>query len=391
MASNQVLAMVLAGGKGERLYPLTEDRSKPAVPFGGNFKLIDFTLSNCINSGFRNIKILTQYKSESLDNHISIWKKIHNRMGTCRDINTIKSTGIHMYRGTADAIRQNIRTIEKNKPDYVLILSSDHVYSMDYSKMLKAHIRNNAEVTIGAVETEISEATSFGVIEADKTDRIIGFEEKPENPQSVPGKPDTAYISMGIYIFNCKTLINALKGTENDFGRDIIPKLIKGSSVFAYSFIDEEKKTPNYWRDVGTIDSYYKTNMELVSSEPAFRLKDPKWPFLVGEPAILGISANSIIPRDCVINNGRVEKSVFSSGVYVDGTANITESILFKGVRIGKGAQVHKAIIEQGVNVPAGTRIGYDIIEDRKRFTVSSQGVVVVGAKANFKTRGHKT
>ncbi|MCK5200185.1 MAG: hypothetical protein KAR21_17635, partial [Spirochaetales bacterium] len=266
-----------------------------------------------------------------------------------------------------------------------------HVYSMDYSKMLNAHIRNKAEVTIGAVETDIEEAASFGVIEANNTDRIIGFEEKPENPQAVPGKPDTAYISMGIYIFNCKTLINALKGTEDDFGRDIIPKLIKGSSVFAYSFVDEEKGTPNYWRDVGTIDSYYKTNLELVNSKPAFRLKDPKWPFLAGDIASVGVSANSIIPKDCVTNNCKVVKSMFSSGVHIDASANISESIIFKGVVIGKGVQVRKAIIEQDIKIPAGTRIGYDITEDRKRFAVSPQGVVVVGAKANFKTRGHKT
>lgn len=384
MALNQVLAMVLAGGKGDRLFPLTEDRAKPAVPFGGNFRLIDFTLSNCFNSGVHNIKILTQYKSDSLDRHITTWKKVQSNMESCCNINTVKSSETYPYRGTADAVRQNIGIIEENKPDYVLILSSDHVYKMDYSKMLEAHIRNDAEVTIGAVETDIAEAASFGVIEADKKGRISGFQEKPEIPQPLAGRTDVAYISMGIYIFNYQTLVDALGGTADDFGRDIIPELIMDRRVFAYSFIDEEKGIPNYWRDVGTIDSYYKTNLELVNSKPAFRLKDTEWPFLAGEIAVTGCAVNSIISEGCVINKGSVQNSVFSSDVHFDGSAKISESILFKGVRIGEGVKVHKAIIEQGVSVPAGARIGYDITEDRKRFTVSPHGVVVVGSKAIF-------
>lgn len=385
MASGKVLIMILAGGKGERLFPLTETRCKPEVPFGSNCKLIDFTLSNCVNSGFSNIQILTQYKSDSLERHIKKWKEIHSKTGHYIKVHIIKSRNITQFKGTADAVRQNLQIIENKKPDHIFILSSDHVYKMDYSVMLKAHLLNNSEVTIGALESDIAGASSFGVIEADKTDRITGFEEKPGIPRSIVGNPDVAYISMGIYVFNYQTLIDSLQGIENDFGKDIIPKLIKIRRVFAYNFIDEIKGGPKYWRDVGTIDSYYEATLDLVNSKPALKLKDPKWPLFTGKIEVSGVkSANSVFSDNFTINRGNIEHSICSTGVLIGNSADITDSILFKGVVIGKGAKVHKAIIDQGVRIPAGTRIGFNITEDRKRFTVSPHGVVVVGAKAVF-------
>lgn len=398
-----VLAFVLAGGQGERLYPLTRDRAKPAVPFGGIYRIIDFTLSNCLNSNCRNIFVLTQYKSISLGRHIQMGWSIFNY-----DLNEYvqvipaqQRISKDWYRGTADAIYQNLYSIEKVKPEHVLILGGDHIYKMDYQKMIRFHKEKGADVTLTTLEIESKKAAGqFGVTTVDEESRVLDFEEKPEHPASIPGKPEHCLASMGIYIFNTQKLEEALTQsakTENhhDFGKHIIPQMIKrGSRVYSYRFQDENNNPgKTYWKDVGSIDSYWEANMDLVSVTPDFNLYDEHWPirthhdqappakFVFSETTAggrLGIGINSIISGGCIISGGKVERSVLSPGVRVHSYSHVFESILMEGCEIGRRARVRKAIIDKNVSIPPDTVIGYDIEEDRKRFFVSESGIVVI-------------
>ena len=395
-----VLVMVLAGGSGERLYPLTRDRAKPSVPFSGIYRIIDFTLSNCINSGFYKIVILTQYKSDSLSRHIRRgWNLGGPEYGEIYVVPPQQRIGSDWYMGTADAVCQNIYTIEKQNPDYVIILSGDHIYKMDYSKMLDFHIEKGADATVGAVEVSLQEADSYGVMEVDAHERIIGFEEKPESPKHIPEKAETAYASMGIYIFNKEALINTLVedatdiDSSHDFGKDIIPKMFPKRSFYAYNFRDENKKEARYWRDVGTIDAYFEANIDLIEIDPVFNLYDPRWPirtYLEQDPPAKfvfaqekgegrkGVSLDSLVSPGCIISGGRVQRSILSPGVRINSWSGVNESILFKGVVVGRHAKIRRAIIDKGVVIPEGMEIGYDPKEDRKRFTVSPGGIVVI-------------
>lgn len=396
-----VLAIILAGGKGERLYPLTLHRAKPAVPFGGKYRIIDFTLSNCINSNIRRIAVLTQYKSASLERHIRMGWDIFNREMN-EFIITIppqQRVGDEWYQGTADAIYQNIYFIEAEKPDYLIVLSGDHIYKMDYSQMLAFHLESGADATVGALEVPLNEASSFGIIQVDEESRITGFLEKPRNPPPVPHNPDVAFASMGIYIFNTKDIVKRLKEdakdsvSSHDFGKNVIPSMVSGEKVFAYNFQDENKKEAKYWRDVGTIDAYWEANIDLATVEPLFNLYDPDWPvrtyqgqfppakFVFAQMKLggrLGVALDSIVSGGCIISGGRVQNSVLAANVRVNSYSEITDSVLMEYVNVGRHCKIRRAIIDKGVDIPSGTMIGYDLEEDRKKYTVTESGIVVV-------------
>ena len=391
---------IMAGGRGERLHPLTRDRAKPAVPFGGVYRIIDFTLSNCINSGIHRIHILTQYKSISLDRHLKQgWNLFHSELGTFIDlIPAQQRTGEYWYRGTADAIYQNIYTIEREDPENVLILAGDHIYKMDYAKMLMFHLERKAEVTVGVVDLPREEARHFGVLEVDTEDRILGFEEKPEHPKTIPGRPKEICASMGIYIFSIDTLYEELvpdasRESEHDFGKNILPQMLGRRRLCAYHFVDENQKDVSYWRDIGTLDAFYEANLDLVAVEPQFNLYDQRWPVRTyqpqrppvkfvfadeGEDARRGEALDSLISTGCVISGGRVEGSVLAPEVRINSFSQVEKSVLMDGVNVGRHARVRRAIIDKYVHILPGTRIGYDEERDRERFHVTPGGVVVI-------------
>lgn len=399
--TRNVLAVVLAGGKGERLSPLTIPRAKPAVPFGGKYRIVDFTLSNCINANIMKIAVMTQYKSLSLDRHIQLgWSRLVSPdLGEfIYTIPAQQQVGERWYEGTADAVYQNIFFIEKINLPYLLVLSGDHIYKMDYSEMLDFHLNNNALATIAAIEVTKKDARAFGVMQVDEENRIIGFEEKPADPKTIPGRTDECLASMGVYLFNSDDVIYALKKdadstSSHDFGKNIIPDLIRTGKVFAYNFRDENKKTAKYWRDVGTLDAYWEANMDLVSVDPQLNLYDDDWPIRTHlrqyppakfvfaqeyEGGRLGQALDSIVTDGCIISGGRVQNSVLSPNVRINSWATVTESILMENVEIGRHCKVRRAIIDKNVYIPSGTVIGYDRKEDKKRFHVSPGGIVVV-------------
>jgi len=395
-----ILTMIMAGGKGERLYPLTKHRAKPAVPFGGKYRIIDFTLSNCINSGFRKILVLTQYKSHSLERHLTLgWNFLNHELGEyIMTLHPQQRIDEHWYQGTADAIYQNIYTVEKEKPDHLVILSGDHVYKMDYSRMLRYHKRKRADATVGAIEVPIEEGPDFGIVEVNEDLRITGFKEKPKRPKPVPGRKDVAFASMGIYIFNTDTIkdflkMDAIKKSSHDFGKDIIPMMFRKAKVFAYNFRDENRKKAKYWRDVGNIDAYWKANMDLASVDPQFNLYDAKWPVRTYQgiypPAKfvfaqeykggrMGVALDSIVSDGVIISGGRVINSVLSHNVRVNSYSEVTGSILMERVDIGRHCKIRNTVIDKDVVVPQGTTIGYDHDQDAKRFRISPGGIVVV-------------
>lgn len=395
-----ILAMILAGGKGERLHPLTIHRAKPAVPFGGIYRIIDFTLSNCINSRIRKIAVLPQYKSLSLDKHLRLaWNFFSGELNEyIISVPPQQRVGDRWYQGTADAIYQNIYMIEKDAPDHLLVLAGDHIYKMDYSEMFRFHQEKKADATVAAIEMPRNMASSFGVIEVDDDCRIIGFEEKPKNPKPIPGRPDMAFASMGVYLFNTKKAIehlesDALQDTAHDFGKNIIPQMLRTDRVCAYNFKDENKKEAKYWRDVGTIDAYWEANMDLVSVDPQLNLYDNAWPIRTYQaqnpPAKfvfaqekkggrLGIALDSIIAHGCIVSGGRVQNSVLSPNVRVNSYSEVHDSILMENVDIGRHCRIRKAIIDKDVTIPAGSEIGYNHEKDKKLYHVTPSGIVVI-------------
>ena len=393
----KVLAMVLAGGRGERLYPLTRDRAKPAVTFGGIYRIVDFTLSNCINSDIRRIYVLTQYKSISLHRHIQFgWNILSAPLGEFIEIIPAQQRiDEHWYQGTADAIFQNIYTLQQERPDLVLILSGDHIYKMDYRKMIAFHLEKSADLTVAAIRMGREQCREFGVIEVDRDWRIIGFEEKPEEPKTIPGDPEGILASMGVYVFNMELLVKRLiedtrSDSTHDFGRDIIPSMIEKDQVFAFDFRQGDRGAMGYWRDVGTIDAYFEVNMDLVSVTPQLNLYDSQWPILTyqspnppaktvwAEDARVGTALNSIISNGCIISGGSVKRSILSPRVMIHSYAEVEDSILLEGVDVGRYAKIRRAIIEKEVQIPQGMEIGYNLDEDARRFTVTGSGIVVV-------------
>jgi len=406
-----ILAMILAGGKGERLHPLTIHRAKPAVPFGGIYRIIDFTLSNCINSGIRKIAVLPQYKSLSLDKHLRLaWNLFSGELNEyIISVPPQQRVGDKWYQGTADAIYQNIYMIEKDAPDHVLVLAGDHIYKMDYAEMFRYHKEYKADATVAAIEIPKKSAAAFGVIEVNDFGRIIGFEEKPRHPKAIPGRPDLAFASMGIYLFNTKTLLeylksDALQDTSHDFGKNIIPQMLKTAHVCAYNFKDENKKEAKYWRDVGTIDAYWEANMDLVSVDPLLNLYDKAWPIRTYQaqnpPAKfvfaqekkggrLGIALDSIVAHGCIVSGGRVQNSVLSPNVRVNSYSEVHDSILMENVDIGRHCRIRRAVIDKDVVIPPETEIGYNLEKDKQRYHVTPSGIVVIakGTEVSDKIR----
>ncbi len=393
----KILAMVLAGGRGERLYPLTRDRAKPAVPFGAIYRIIDFSLSNCLHSDIRRIYALTQYKSTSLHRHIQLgWNILSTPLGEFVEaVPAQQKIDEHWYQGTADAIFQNINILQVERPDLVLILSGDHIYKMDYRKMIAFHLEKEAGLTVSAVRMERKHSREFGVIEVEEDWRIVGFEEKPEEPKTVPGSPGEILASMGIYVFDTEVLVRRLiedarSDSSHDFGRDIIPMTIGKDRVFAFDFRQGDFGGTGYWRDVGTIDAYYEANMDLISVTPQLNLYDSQWPILTYqfpsppaktvwmEEGRVGSALNSIISNGCIISGGNVKRSILSPKVTVHSFAEVEDSILLEGVDVGRNAKIKRTIIDKEVQIPEGMEIGYHLDEDAKRFTVTASGIVVV-------------
>jgi len=401
------LAIVMAGGQGERLYPLTRDRGKPAVPFGGIYRVIDFTLSNCLNSGLRKIYVLTQYKSGSLERHVRIgWGPLFNHEldQWIQCVPPQLRVGERWYQGTADAVYQNVYLLEQERPRYVVILSGDHIYKMDFSRLIQRHEDCGAIATVAAVEVPIAEASAFGVLAVDDAGRITAFQEKPKEPSPVPGRPDRALVNMGVYVFDTETLVRALaadarRETRHDFGHDILPSLVDTQKLFSYSFQDENKKETPYWRDIGTLDSYYEASMDLVAVEPVFNLYDKHWPirtmvqqlppaktvFAQEEPGgRLGIVLDSLVSGGAIISGGRVERCVLGPEVRINSYAKVTDSVLMDGVDVGRHARVTKSIVDKGVRIPANFVVGEDADEDKRRFLVTPAGVVVIPREAHL-------
>lgn len=393
----RVVTMLLAGGRGERLYPLTRDRAKPAVPFGGIYRIIDFTLSNCIHSEIRRIYVLTQYKSTSLHRHIQLgWNILSTALGEFIEVIPAQQRiDEHWYQGTADAIFQNLYTLQSERPDLVLILSGDHIYKMDYRKMVAYHLDKGADLTVAAIRMERSLSKEFGVMEINEEGRIIGFQEKPEIPKTIPGDPEGILASMGIYVFNTEILVRRLiedarSDSSHDFGKDVIPSMIERDRVYAFNFKEGDQGGVGYWRDVGTIDAYYEANMDLVSILPQLNLYDPHWPIFTYQPPYppaktvlleegrIGTALNSIVSNGSIISGGSVKRSILSPRVLVHSYAEIEDSILLSGVDVGRHAKIRRTIIDKDVRIPEGMRIGYDLDEDAKRFTVTASGIVVV-------------
>src|SRR5882757_5960428 len=380
---DDTVAIVLAGGAGERFHPLPTERAKPAVYFGGPYRIIDFTLSNCINSGLRHIFIATQYKSLSLNRHIRMgWSVVSEELGEFIEIlPPQKRVGEHWYQGTADAVYQNLYSITGENPRHLIVLSGDHVYKMDYARMLRFHQERAAAVTLATI---------------DEKERVTGFEEKPRQPTAIPGSAEFALASMGVYIFDTDVLVRALEAdanqpTNHDFGKDIIPALIHEAAVYSYRFYDENKKAAKYWRDIGTLDAYFEANMDLCHVNPEFNLYDPEWPLRTYQPQAppakfvfaeigsrCGQALDSVISPGCIVSGSTVSGSVLCPNVRVHSFCEIDQCILMPGVRVGRHARIKRAIIDRDVLIPRGALIGFDAEEDRRRHTVTDSGIVVV-------------
>jgi len=391
------LAVIMAGGRGERLKDLTEDRCKPATPFGGKFRIIDFVLSNCVNSGIRQISVLTQYKAHSLIQHIQGgWSYLRGEFGEFVEIIPAQQRlGPDWYQGTADALWQNMEIIRSHRPLHVLVLAGDHIYKMDYGPMIGFHVEKEADITVGVVEVPVDRAREFGVLTVDESNRVVRFQEKPLAPEPVPGRPDIALASMGIYVFNPKLLERLLRAdagnpdSAHDFGRNIVPDAIANLRVFAYPFEDVRTKAQNYWRDVGTVDAYYEANMELVRVSPELNIYDEQWPiwtyqeqlppakFVFDEDDRRGVAIDSMVSGGCIISGSRVSNSLLCSNVRVHDRSTIDRSVILPRVRVGERCVIQGAIVDEGAVVPDGTQIGVDPVADAERFHVTEGGIVL--------------
>jgi len=402
-----VVAAVLAGGKGSRLEPLTRDRAKPAVPFGGAYRIIDFALSNCLNSGIRKMLVLTQYKGMSLDRHINLgWRHFFCReLGEFIDVVPPQQRiDEHWYQGTADAVYQNIYTIEKERPEYVVILAGDHIYKMNYRTMVEFHKETGADMTVGALRVSADAARQFGVMQVDQDSRIVGFQEKPDSPKTIPGDDAHCLASMGIYVFTARFLFEQLcqdatkPRSRHDFGHDLIPSTIQSHRIFAFPFRDENRKRDAYWRDVGTLDAYYQASMDLVAVDPLLNMYDEHWPVRTYQPNLpppkfvfgstgdhdrCGHAIDSTVCAGSIISGGLVERSVLGTNVRVNSFSHVQDSILFAGVDIGRHAKVRRAIIDKGVRIPGKVEIGQDPEADRARGLTLTDGGIVVIAKSD--------
>jgi glucose-1-phosphate adenylyltransferase len=400
------VTMVLAGGQGERLYPLTAYRSKPAVPFGGKYRIIDFALSNCLNSGLRKIYVLVQYKSDSLNQHMfEAWSIFNPELGEF--IYTVppqRKINGDWYLGTANAIHQNANLYSAEKKcKWVLILGGDHIYKMDYLKMLQFHTDMKADLTLSCIDVQYEEASRFGVVGVDGDMRCVSFIEKPEDPPENPLKPGTSLVNMGVYIFNEKILHEVMTEMQSkkirnyDFGKDVIPYMLENKyDIFAYPFVDENKKSKSYWKDIGTIDSYYDASMDLISVIPEFNLYDSDWPLRTYQyqfpPAKtlshaeerIGRTLNSLICDGTIVSGGLVERSIVGANVRVNSYAYITDSIIMNNCNIGRRSKIRRALIDKNVRVPEASEIGFDPIADKKRFTVTESGIVVIPKNYTF-------
>ena len=397
--TRQTLALVLAGGRGSRLEDLTKWRAKPAVPFGGKFRIIDFPLSNCINSGIGQVGVITQYKSHSLIRHIQRgWGFLWGEMGEFVELLPAQQRiETSWYEGTANAVLQNLDIIRSHNPEYVLILAGDHVYKMDYGTMLAAHVEQEADVTVGCIEVPLEDARAFGVMSVDDKLRITEFVEKPDNPKPMPGQPEKALASMGIYVFSTKILFDELLRdhelstlSSHDFGKDIIPSIIERLRVSAFPFRDPVNNKPAYWRDVGTIDSLWQANMELIGVSPELNLYDSEWPiwtyqeqmppakFVFDDDNRRGYAVDSMVAGGCIVSGAQVQRSLLFSKVIVHSFCTVEDTVIFPDVDIARNCKIRRAVIDRGCRIPEGTRIGYDAEQDAKRFYVSPKGIVLV-------------
>jgi len=392
------LALILAGGRGTRLKQLTDWRAKPAVPFGGQFRIIDFSLSNCVNSGIRRIGVLTQYKAHSLIHHVQRgWGFLRGELGEFVELLPAQQrTDGSWYQGTADAILQNIDIIRDHNPTYILVLAGDHVYKMDYGPMLAAHVNNGADVTVGCIEVAVEEAYAYGVMRVDASNRILEFMEKPAQAESMPGKPGAVLASMGIYVFNTETLCAELirdgsdENSKHDFGRDIIPALIGRNNSLAFPFLDPKQDKQAYWRDVGTVDALWQANLELIGVSPELNLYDKDWPiwtypeqlppakFVFDEEARRGVAIDSMVAGGCIVSGALIRHSLLFSNVYVHSFCEIIDSVVLPDVDVGRHVKIRNAIIDRGCRIPSGMEIGIDQKVDRERFEVTAKGIVLV-------------
>ena len=409
----RALAIILAGGEGKRLSPLTRDRVKSAVPFGGAYRIIDFVLSNFVNSGFYKIKVLTQYKSHSLNTHLSRGWRLSPLLDQYVDpVPAQMRRGPHWFQGTGDAVYQNLNLILDDNPDLVCVFSGDHIFKMNISQMIEAHIQRNAQVTVSAIPVPIEEASAFGIVGMDDSGMATSFIEKPKKPEHMPGNPQMSLVSMGNYVFNTRLLIDVLtkdaqnKDSNHDFGKDILPKLTREGMVHVYDF--SQNTIPGmtdieqgYWKDIGQLDAYWQTHMDLVSVSPAFNLYNPNWIIRTYRPQVppakfvfadeenrrIGVATDSIVSGGCIISGGQIDRTILSPSVRINSYSRVSESILFDNVDIGRYSRITRAIIEKGVRIPPHTVIGEDPVEDKKRFHVSDSGVVVV-TREDFNNHG---
>ena len=398
--TKDTLALILAGGRGTRLHELTDFRAKPAVHFGGKYRIIDFPLSNCVNSGIRQIGVLTQYKSHSLIRHlVRGWSHFKKELGEYVEIlPASQQSSEEWYQGTADAVYQNLDIIRATKPKFVLILSGDHIYKMDYRSMLLAHVESGADMTVSCLEVPVEEAAgAFGVMTVDENNRIFRFDEKPEKPTPIPGKPGITLASMGNYIFNTDTLLTLLKkdgkepDSEHDFGKNIIPTILDNHKVYAYPFRNPETNELAYWRDVGSLDAFWEANMELISPDPELNLYDPDWPiwtyqrqlppakFVFDDDGRRGMAVDSAVSGGCIISGSHLNKTLLFSDVRVHSYSKIEEAVILPEVVINRHCKIRRAIIDRGCEIPEGTVIGFDAEQDKANgFRISSKGIVLV-------------
>ena len=397
--NRKTLVLILAGGEGSRLKDLTKWRAKPAVPFGGKYRIIDFALSNCVNSGLRKIGVLTQYKAHSLLRHLQRgWSFMRDEIGEFVELLPAqqRTDEKEWYKGTADALYQNLDIMQRHAAEYVIVLGGDHIYTMDYTKMLIQHVQSGADFTVGCIEAPLEEAKDFGVMSLDDDMRIAGFTEKPKNPEPMPGNPNAALASMGIYVFSTRFLYNALvedastPNSSHDFGKDIIPRKIKDSVAMAYAFRNEETGKPAYWRDVGNLDSYWKANMEICAIEPELNLYSRDWPiwiyqtqnppakFIFDDEDRRGAAIDSLVSAGCIISGARIKRSVISFATTIESHSLVKDSVILPKVHIGKNCRLTRVIIDKGTVIPDNTIIGEDAEEDAKRFHVTPDGIVLV-------------